>query len=421
MDFISATEYLKQIYTRGSRPGLSRVTELLRLLKNPQEKLNIINVAGTNGKGSVSAILSEILTAAGYKTGLFTSPCIGEINECYRINGKVISGELLAEAITTTAELEKQMTDKPTGFEFEVAAALNLYAAQECSFVILEAGMGGKSDATNICVSPVLSVITDIGLDHTEFLGNTISKIAREKAGIIKPNRPSVFGGSNPETLKVIQNCAKEVNSLLTVTNFDEIHNIHYSLSGTDFDFGGKNYTLSLLGLYQPKNAAIALTAVHSLKEQGIKIPDFAVETGLKNVKWHARFELLDKTLPIIYDGAHNPHGMKMCTESIKEYFGDKKINVLMGVMADKDYRAMLDMLCPLTERAYTVTPQNPRSLRAETLADEFILRKVNAESFEDIASAVKCASEQSRLSNTPLVILGTLYMYNDVIRAVSR
>lgn len=419
MNFKQANEYLTTLYTRGSHPGLSRVAELLRLTGDPQNKLNIIHIAGTNGKGSVSSMLESILRASGYKTGLFTSPCIGSVCESYRINGSIISEFDFADAVSGIRKYIENMTDKPTGFEFEAALALSIFAEQECGVVILETGMGGGLDATNVCAAPLLSVITDIDYDHQNYLGNTLNEIACAKAGIIKQGRPIVYGGNN--ALEIIKQKAEENNAPLTLVDYKKLNNIKYSLNGTEFDFGGSKFTTSMLGTYQPRNAAVALTAAKILRcSLGLNITDDTVRLGLADAVWHARFELLRERPPIIYDGAHNAQGMAMCAESIREYFGDKKVNVLMGVMADKNYKAMLDTICPLIDRAYTVTPNNPRALSAKALAGEFKSRGIGALPFERISDGVKLAALHSEADNTPLIILGTLYMYNDVKNCIT-
>lgn len=427
MNYNQANEYLNKAYTRGSHPGLSRVVRLLDNLNNPQNQLKIIHVTGTNGKGSVCAMLEQALCAAGIKTGLFTSPGLTRINECYRIGGEAVSDEAFAGIIECVKSAEAKIPPDatPTGFELETAAALELFRRAECEVVILETGMGGMLDATNVCASPLLSVITDIGMDHEAFLGNTIKDIAVHKSGIIKPNRPVVFGGTDDtdkEALRIIKDRAAELNSPLTVTEHDRVRNIKYSLSGTEFEFdlfsSNHKLRLPLLGLYQPRNCAVALTALEVLKDLGLSIDASSAADGLSRTVWRGRFEILSREPLIIYDGAHNPHGMNMCVKSIEQYLG-RKINVLMGVMADKNYDLMLDMLCPYVDTAFTVTPDNPRALHADKLAECFRERDVNVSCFESIDSGVKSAVSQSKESGLPLVILGTLYMYRDIVDAL--
>lgn len=425
MNYNQATDYLKQIYTRGSHPGLSRVFELLNNLDNPQKQLKIIHVAGTNGKGSVCVMLEQILCEAGLKTGLFTSPSMSKINECYRICGKPVSDKDFARLVNHVKSSEASMSGKPTGFEFETAAALELFRKSNCDIVILETGMGGMLDATNVCDTPLLSVITDIGLDHEDFLGSTIKDIAIQKSGIIKADRPVIFGGTNKDALEIIEAKAKELCSPLTVVDYDRIANVKYSLSGTELEFdlfGNQSvkFSLPLLGLYQPKNCAIVLTALEVLKNHGFIVSTAAAANGIQRTKWRGRFEIVRRKPLIIYDGAHNPHGMSMCTKSLKQYFGDSKVNIIMGVMADKNYNDMLDMLCPYVDTAFTVTPNNPRALSAAELAECFLSKGINAFWFDSINDGVKNAVQHCEHNKLPLIILGTLYMYQDAVNAIS-
>lgn len=420
MNYKQAIEYLDFVYTRGSHPGLSRVTALMNLLDNPQDKINVIHIAGTNGKGSVSAMLCHILSSAGLKTGMFTSPCMGRINDNYTIDGRAVTDDLFAKAVETVKYAESQMSDKPTGFEFEVGLALYIFSKLKCDIVILEAGMGGRLDATNIISSPLLSIITNIGLDHEEFLGGTIDKIASEKSGIIKPCRPIVFGGTNSDAVNTVRKYAKLNSSPLVLVDYSKIADAKYSLGSTKFNWNGSEYELSMLGTYQIKNAAVVMTAIEVLNGCGLSLSESQIRFGLKRARQSGRFELLSSNPPIIYDGAHNPHGMKVCTDSIQAYFGKEKVDVLMGVMADKNYREMLNILCPHIRCAVTVTPNNSRSLSSEALAIEFTKRGSDAKAFADLDSGLRFAVTEARNDNTPLIILGTLYMYNDIIRAIN-
>lgn len=422
MNYNQANEYLNKIYTRGSHPGLSRVTALLEKLGNPQNDLSIIHVTGTNGKGSVCVMLEQILCANGIKTGLFTSPSIRRPNDCYRIDGNPISDEDFADIISHVKSYEALIAvEKPTGFEFETAAALELFRQKKCEVVILEAGMGGELDATNVCDIPLLSVITDIALDHEEYLGRTIKAISAEKSGIIKNGRPVVFGGCNKDALDIIKSKSKKTKSELIVTDGSRIKELKFSLNGTEFEFdlfGKENtkFSLGLLGVYQSKNALTALTAAEVLSKYGVNINITSAAKGIKNAVWHGRFEIINKNPIIIYDGAHNPNGMKMCVKSIERYFKNNKVNVLMGVMADKNYPEMLKILYPHIKAAFTVTPNNPRALKAEKLSEGFKSLGINSQAFETINGGVNHAVKYSKENNVPLIVLGTLYMYKDVM-----
>lgn len=420
MTYNESLDYLKSISNRGSRPGLSRILEILKLLGEPQKSLKIIHVAGTNGKGSVCRMLESILTEAGYRTGLFTSPCIDSETECYRINKENISESDFSETVFHIKTAEEKMDDKPTSFEFETAMAVWYFYQKKCDVVILEVGMGGRLDATNISDMPVLSVITDVALDHMDYLGNTISKISIEKAGIIKSGCPTVFGGNNPEALKVIQTTANKLSSSLLLTERGNIGIVSSGLKGSVFNYNKyTNLKIKLAGLYQPGNAAIAIDSIKILNKSGFNISPNDIYNGLAAAVWAGRFEVFSNNPPIIYDGSHNPQGMTATVKSIKEYFPGKKINLIMGVMADKDYEKMVNIISPYINQAYTVTPKNQRALDGAELSDLFKKNKVNSEYHTDISKAVSSAVSFSNKSNTPLIILGTLYMYSDIKRAI--
>ena len=401
-------EYL--LSHRVSRPGLARIRELLKLLKKPENALKIVHVAGTNGKGSVCAMLESIICCAGFKTGLFCSPALCSPCDGIRVGKCAISEDELGEVLADIAEAEKNMTEPPTEFEILTAAALLYFKQRGCSVVILETGMGGAQDATNAVENPILSVITDISIDHTEFLGATVAKIAHEKAGIIKDGVPVIFGGSG-EAEGIIRSRAR--GSAYIPVQYDKLSNVKYSLRGSSFDFD--NYSglkLSLGGVYQPQNAARALTAIAQLIRLGFEITDGAVRAGLETVSWPGRFELLCEEPVMIYDGAHNLQGMKAAALSIEEIFGGK-VNILMGVMADKEHKAMCEIIAPLVNEAFTVTPNNPRALDSKELAVELSALGVRAQGFDSIKCALRTAAESSK--DMPLLILGSLYLYADI------
>lgn len=420
MTYNESLDYLKSISNRGSRLGLSRILEILKLLGEPQKSLKIIHVAGTNGKGSVCRMLESILTEAGYRTGLYTSPCIDSETECYRINKENISESDFSETVFHIKTAEEKMNDKPTSFEFETAMAVWYFYQKKCDVVILEVGMGGRLDATNISDTPVLSVITDVALDHMDYLGNTVSEISSEKAGIIKSGCPTVFGGNNPEALKVIQTAADNLSSSLLLTERENIEIVSSGLKGSVFNYNEyTNLKIKLAGLYQPGNAAVAIDSIKILNKSGFNISPNDIYNGLAAAVWAGRFEVFSNNPPIIYDGSHNPQGMTATVKSIKEYFPGEKINLIMGVMADKDYEKMVNIISPYINLAYTVTPNNQRALDGAELSDLFKKNNVNSEYQTDIYEAVSSAVSFSNKSNTPLIILGTLYMYSDIKRAI--
>ncbi len=417
MNYEQTLQYIHRVSWTGSRPGLSRMTELLSLLGDPQDSLRFIHVAGTNGKGSFCSMCDSTLRAAGYKTGLYTSPYIERFNERITINGSPISDDELADITTYVRRFADAMSDPPTEFELITAVAMVAYARHGCDPVVLEVGMGGRLDATNIIKTPMISVITGISKDHTAFLGNTVAEIAAEKAGIIKPGVPVIFGGTDNEAASVIEKKAAEMGCSYIRTAQNEVKALSAALDGTTFDYKGER-RISLLGLYQPHNAANVIEAVEILRALGLGISDDALEKGLMSAKWPARFELIDRDPIFISDGAHNPEGIDAAVAAVKYYFGDQKVCLLTGVMADKDYAEMADELSQIASVAVALRPNNPRSLDPALYAEEFKRLGVEAYGFPEICDAVRAAHDIAKSRGIPLIALGSLYMYGDVKRA---
>ena len=420
MTYNEALAYIHSVFWKGSRPGLERITDLCHRLGDPQKKLKFIHVTGTNGKGSTCSMLDSVLRAAGYKTGLFTSPYVKFFNERMRVNGKNVSDERLAYVTSLVKPHADAMADAPTEFELITAIAFMLFVLEGCEIVILEAGMGGRLDSTNVIEESVLSIITGVALEHTEYLGDTIEKIAYEKANIIKKGCPILYGGldtkENGDAYRVIKNHAKAMCSPLLLVDYDRLLVKEATLEGTLLDYKNfENIHLSLLGLYQPQNAAKALEAVIALRSLGFSIDDAAIKRGLADATWPARFERLMKDPLVLYDGAHNPDGVKVASATLAHYFGKQKVNLLTGVLADKDYPLMVSLLAPLAKKVFTVTPDNPRALSAQALANEFEAHGVCARGFEALSEAVSAAIAESRENGTPLVCLGSLYMYAEL------
>lgn len=416
MTYEEALAYIHSFDWRGSRPGLSRTQELCKKLGNPEKDLKFIHVAGTNGKGSFCRMLSGILTAAGYKVGLFVSPYVLRFNERIQIDGKEIPDEELADATARVKAAACEMKDQPTEFELITAIGFLYFQKQKCDLILLECGMGGRLDSTNVIVDPILSVITGVSLDHTAILGDTVEKIAAEKAGIIKSGRPCLYGGVDASVASVIGAVASEKGSPFSRVDFDRLAVREMTLDGTIFDFAPlRELDLSLLGSYQPENASRVLTAVELLQKEGLTIPENAVRRGLANAYWPARFEILSRDPLVLYDGGHNPEGIAAATESIRTYFQGQKVNLLMGVMKDKDYSTMIRELAPLAEQVYAVTPSNPRSLPANELAALFR----GGQAFESVKAGLAAAISASKQEGRPLVCLGSLYLYPEVRKAL--
>lgn len=420
MTYQEALAYIHSVVWKGSRPGLERITELLEKLGNPQNQLKFIHVAGTNGKGSFCAMTESILRAAGYKTGLFVSPYIKNFNERICVSGEAISDEDLAEATAAVKPFAESMADAPTEFELITAIGLIHFLQKKCDVVVLETGMGGRLDSTNIIKDPLLTVITGIAMDHTAFLGDTVEKIAAEKAGIIKRGTPVLWGGRDKAARGVIEAKAVEMGVPMVATEDTPLTVREMSLSGSVVDYGAwKSVHIPLLGSYQPYNLANVLAAVPLLRGAGLQISHEAVIAGLAAVRWPGRFEKLWEHPLILSDGAHNPEGVDAAVESIKTYFKGERVLLLSGVMADKDYHGMVKTLAPIAAEVFTLTPDNPRALPACDFAKAFADAGIPAKAFDTVAEAVAAAVARAEKTGKPLVSLGSLYMYCEVTAAL--
>ncbi len=365
-----AIEYINGVRWLGSKPGLARVTELLHRLGDPQKKLKFVHIAGTNGKGSCAAMTASVLRAAGYRTGLFTSPYLWRFNERMQLNGRPIDDEVLADVTARLKPHAEAMADHPTEFEMMTAAALLWYAEEKCDVVVLEVGLGGRFDATNVIEAPEVSVIMNIGLDHTEILGNTLGQIAFEKAGIVKPGFPCVLYEQSQEVTDVVRRVCAERNAPLRIADFSAIEPEFDSLEGQVFTYKNNAYAIPLLGAHQMKNAAVVIEAVEVLREKGWRIGQEALEHGLYAVSWPARFELLREEPPFVVDGGHNVQCAETVADNLRRYFPDRRRILLIGVLADKDVDGMLAVLAPAADAFVCVTPDSPRALSAEALAE---------------------------------------------------
>lgn len=406
---------------QGSRPGLERITELLEKLHHPERHLACLHVAGTNGKGSTSAMLASIYQAAGYRVGLFTSPYIEHFNERIRVDGVPIGNESICRLMGEILPVVETMADPPTEFELITALGFLYFEKCACDLVILEVGMGGRLDATNVISQPILSVITGIALDHTAVLGDTVEKIAAEKAGIIKPSAPVLYGGEDPAARAVIAAVAKEKDAPFFMTDRTSLTVKSADLHGSVVDYGGLcDLYLPLCGLYQPQNLATVITALHLSGKRGFPVDEKAIRQGLAAVRWPARFELLREDPTVVYDGSHNPQGVQAVCETITRFFpGDNKPILVTGVMADKDYTAMAATLAPLFAAVYTLTPDNPRSLPAEELASVYRSLGLAATPCASAEEAIAQAAKEAESAGKAIIALGSLYMYKEMKEAV--
>ncbi len=415
MTYNEALTYIHSICWKGSRLGLDRTRELLAKLGNPEKQLKFIHIAGTNGKGSTAAMLSSILEEAGYHVGLYTSPFINRFNERMQIDHQNIPDEELAELTDCIRPFADSMADSPTEFELITALALVYFARHQCDIVVLEVGMGGALDSTNIIDTPEAAVIMAMGMDHVKELGPTMADIASAKAGIIKEGGDVVIYGGNAEADPVFEAACKERHARLHQPDFSAIVPGPFSLDGQCFSYGSwKDLTIPLVGAYQLNNAAVVLETVAVLRGKGWAISDEAVKRGLAATRWPARFEVLRRDPVFIVDGGHNPHGIRATAESLKRLFPGKKFTFVTGVMADKDVESILGLIVPLADQFFTVRPDNPRAMSAQELAERIQAMGAKATPCDSVEQGVERAVEAEGKDGVACA-LGSLYMSGEV------
>lgn len=417
MNYTQALEYIHSVSWRGSVPGLSRIRELCERMGHPEKGLRCIHIAGTNGKGSTAAYLTSILRAAGYRVGTFTSPYVRTFNERIAIDGKPVSNYLLAKAVEAAKPHADAMADRPTEFELITAVGFEIFRRKKVDIVVLEVGLGGRYDSTNIITSPLLSVITGIAFDHMQLLGNTLAAIASEKAGIIKENCPVVMARLADEAKQVIQAEAKAQNAPLCEVDTGAITVHADTLLGIEMDYKDrKGIRTALIGGYQPRNIALVCEAVDALQKIGVSVSEDALYEGIAAAKWPARFELLSSEPPVVFDGGHNEEGVRAAIETARHVFGEKVI-ILTGVMADKAYAPMADLIAPVAREVFTLKPDNPRAMEADALAAVYAERGVRAKGYPTITAALQAARKRAKQLGAPLLILGSLYLYKDIYK----
>lgn len=377
-----AVEYMEKLQSGGIVPGLDSMRRLMEKMGNPQDLLKFIHIAGTNGKGSISAFVSTILKCAGYRTGRYCSPAVFSELEKWQVNGRPISRADFArgmEAVRMAAEqIEEEGHPYPTPFEAETAAAFWYFKERDCDIVVLEAGMGGLLDATNIITSTVAAVLTSVSMDHMAMLGDTLEEIAGQKAGIIKKGCAVVTVRQKPCVMQVIEEACGEKGAALYTADPDAARNIHYGIEEQRFSYGEYDrLKISLAGMYQIENAVLATETIRALRECGYRITESMLRKGLLETKWQGRFSVVAKKPLFIADGAHNIDAVQKLKESVIFYFTNKKIITIIGMLKDKEYEKMAEMMAPLSAQIITVAaPGNKRALPAYTLAG--VVRQYN-------------------------------------------
>lgn len=419
MNYSEALEYITKTERFGSKPGLERIGELLEKLGNPQEGLRFVHIAGTNGKGSCAAMTASVLKAAGYRTGLFTSPYIYRFNERMQINGRQIENDVLADVVSRVAPAAEAMEEHPTEFELMTAAALLWYKEAGCDIVVFEVGLGGRFDATNIIGCPEAAVIMNIGLDHTAVLGDTVEKIAAEKAGIVKPGCDCVLYGQSEGVEAVIKSTCDSQGAKLHIADFSAIVPEFDSLEGQAFSYKGESYALPLLGAHQLRNAAVVIETVEVLREHGWKISQDDLEHGLYSVYWPARFEVLADDPYFVVDGGHNPQCAATVVANLADYFSGMKHVMLVGVLADKDYDTLFRILNLAADEYVCVTPKSIRALPAEKLAEHLGKYGRPVTVCGEIDEGVFTAIEKAGECGGMVCAVGSLYMAGEIRNAM--
>ena len=398
----------------GRAPGLERTRELLGRLGNAHMGLKYVHITGTNGKGSTAAMVSSVLRKAGLKTGLYTSPHLWRFGERFQVNGQPIADEDLGRITEQVLEAARNMTDPATEFELMTAVAMVYFQEQRCDIVVLEVGLGGRLDSTNIIPAPEVAVITNLGLEHTQQLGSTLPLIAKEKAGIIKPGCRCVLYHQSREAEEVVEEVCREKGVELTVTDLDSLQVLEAGAEGQRFLYRGTQYRIPMVGDYQVRNAAAAIETVQALRRGGWTITGEALGEGLASAVWPGRMELAHKNPDLIIDGGHNPQCMQALAQSLEQLCPDKKIHFLVGVMGDKDYPAMMGSLLPLAHSFVTITPDSPRALSAGELAAFLEGKGAKATPCDSVEEGLRTVLGQCAAEDVACAC-GSLYMVGEL------
>ena len=419
MTATEAIAYIESVSWKGSIPGLESTQGLLALMGNPERCFKCVHIAGTNGKGSTAAMTASILRKAGYKTGLYTSPHIYRFHERIQVNGEDISDRDLAAITEYVKPLAQSMDDHPTEFELVFCIAAEYFKRVGCDIVVVEVGMGGAMDATNVIPVPEVAVITNIGLDHTGFLGNTVEEIATEKCGIFKDGGSAVVYRSSPGVETVFEKAAAAHGVSLRRADFEGLELVSHSLEGQVFHCGKRrDIRLPLLGEHQRYNAAVVLGIMDTLTEKGWAITEEHIYTGLQETSWPGRFHIVSRDPLFIVDGGHNPQCLESLVKNIQDYLPGKRVIGLTGVLADKDYGEMYKPVMPLIEQFVCITPPNDRKLEATDLAAHLRKAGAVATACESIPAGVNKARELAGKDGVVLCF-GSLYSIGTIYNSL--
>ncbi len=423
MTYQETMDYIDRLQVYGSVPGLVNIANLCKKLGDPQDALKFIHIAGTNGKGSVVCFTSSVLKEAGYKTGCYSSPTIFDYRERIQINGRMISKKDLCLYMTRLKAVCEELTEEgkphPTPFEIETALAFLYFKEKSCDVVVLETGMGGELDATNVVKNTLAAVFVSISFDHMAFLGDTLEEIAKVKSGIIKPDCTAVTAKQKPEVAQVLENKCRELKVDLKTADPGRAVHVKSTLGKQRFCYGNvKDITIGLLGTYQIDNAAVALETLFALREKGLRISDKALRQGFLKAKWPGRFELLCNKPVFIADGAHNRDGAKRLADSIRFYFTNRRIIYIMGILRDKEKEEIIKATCPYAERILTVSTSGSRGLSAYELACEVKRFHPDVTALDSVEEAVELSFLMAD-KDTVIIAFGSLSYLGKLIAAV--
>lgn len=448
MNYQESRDYIKKIEKYGSVLGLDNIVSLMERLGNPQDKLRIVHFAGTNGKGSTITYTESILRAAGYKVGKYTSPAVFHERELFQIDGEYISqseyAEYMTEVKAAADTMVKEGLSHPTPFEVETAVAFLYFYKEKCDVILLETGMGGETDATNVVKKVLCSVITSISLDHMNFLGDTLESITTIKAGIIKNGCPVVISRQGDKVIKLVKQIAERKNSKVIIPG--EPKNVHidkemytvfdYECEGIgEVEFDSEDNTSNIivsdrvtfcnlrtrmLGRFQPGNAATAIEVARILEQQGFKLKK-AIRTGIQNAKVSGRFETISESPLFIIDGAHNPGAAEELKASLEMYFTNRRITFIMGVLADKNYDKVAEITAPLAESIITVTPNNPRALASTKLCETVSKYNANVTAATSIESALAKSIIKVKNGSADMIVAFGSLSYLGEVKSVIR
>lgn len=425
MEYEKARSYIDESHRFGGEVSLKAITGFLARLGNPQDDLQFIHIAGTNGKGSVGAYLASVLQEAGYKIGRFVSPTLYAYRERIQINGNYIAredfGRLMDPIADVMEEIKKNQEPLPSPFEIETALSFLYFREQKCDLVLLECGMGGLNDATNVIKNTQLAVITSISMDHMEYLGESIGDIARQKAGIIKPGATVVTCLQRPEAAAVISSVCREGRNLLAVGKAYDARVLKSDLEHMTFSYRGETWTIHLAGAHQLENAVLALTGIQALIDRGYEISVQQIKDGLEKTRWNGRFTVLRGNPYFIVDGAHNPDAALKLKKSLDMYFPGKRKIFLMGVFKDKQYDKIAEILAPVADTVIAMeTPDNPRALPARLLAETVSSYNDRVLTAESLEQAVELGFQTAKPEDV-IVAFGSLSFIGDLTKIVSK